>query len=110
MPQSVSAATDLDLISYFKAIPDARMRRGVRIPAWYLLLAAVLGIKAGITQLRGQWLVGEGPLLGGRSLMPLLHPSYLLRNPSLAEGKPRWLTAADLRLAAGRLRQLSGGL
>ena len=73
-------------------------------------LAAVLGIKAGITQLRGQWLVGEGPLLGGRSLMPLLHPSYLLRNPSLAEGKPRWLTATDLRLAAGRLRQLSGGL
>ena len=44
MPQSVSAATDLDLISYLKAIPDARMRRGVRIPAWYLLLVAVLGI------------------------------------------------------------------
>ena len=40
----VSAATDLDLISYLKAIPDARMRRGVRIPAWYLLLVAVLGI------------------------------------------------------------------
>jgi hypothetical protein len=31
VPQSVSAATDLDLISYLKAIPDARMRRGVRI-------------------------------------------------------------------------------
>ena len=42
MLQSVSAATDLDLISYLKAIPDARMRRGVRIPAWYLLLVAVL--------------------------------------------------------------------
>ena len=44
MLESVSAATDLDLISYLKAIPDARMRRGVRIPAWYLLLVAVLGI------------------------------------------------------------------
>jgi hypothetical protein len=42
--ESVSAATNLDLISYLKAIPDARMRRGVRIPAWYLLLVAVLGI------------------------------------------------------------------
>jgi len=42
--ESVSAATDLDLINYLKAIPDARMRRGVRIPAWYLLLVAVLGI------------------------------------------------------------------
>jgi hypothetical protein len=36
--KSDSAATDLDLISYLKAIPDARMRRGVRIPAWSLLL------------------------------------------------------------------------
>ena len=44
MLKSDSAATDLDLISYLKAIPDARMRRGVRIPAWYLLLVAVLGI------------------------------------------------------------------
>jgi len=30
--KSDSAATDLDLISYLKPIPDARMRRGVRIP------------------------------------------------------------------------------
>jgi hypothetical protein len=44
MHQSGPVATDLDLISYLKAIPDARMRRGVRIPAWYLLLVAVLGI------------------------------------------------------------------
>ena len=39
MPQSGSATTDLDLIGYLKAIPDARMRRGVRFPAWYLLFA-----------------------------------------------------------------------
>ena len=44
MPKTAAAATDLDLISYLKAIPDARMRREVRIPAWYLLLVAVLGI------------------------------------------------------------------
>ena len=50
--QSVSAATDLDLISYLKAIPDARMRRGVRIPAWYLLLVAVLGILSKCESLR----------------------------------------------------------
>ena len=43
MLDSVSAATNLDLISYLKAIPDARMRRGIRIPAWYLLLVAVFG-------------------------------------------------------------------
>ena len=47
VPETASAATDLDLISYLQAIPDARMRRGVRIPAWYLLLVAVLGILSG---------------------------------------------------------------
>ena len=35
MLESVSAATDPDLISYLKANPDARMRRAVRIPACY---------------------------------------------------------------------------
>ena len=43
MLQSVSAATDLDLISFLKAIADTRMRRGIRMPAWYLLRVAVLG-------------------------------------------------------------------
>jgi hypothetical protein len=52
VPESASAATDLDLISYLKAIPDARMRRGVRIPAWYLLLVAVLGILSRCQSLR----------------------------------------------------------
>ncbi|WP_411871025.1 transposase family protein [Vulcanococcus limneticus] len=52
MPKSVSSATDLDLISYLKAVPDARMRRGVRIPAWYLLLVAVLGILSKCERLR----------------------------------------------------------
>ena len=73
-------------------------------------LAGVLGLKSGITQLRGQWIYGEGPLLAGRLLMPLFHPSYLLRNPSLAEGKPKWLTREDLRGAAARLRQLHASL
>ena len=52
MSESASAATDLDLISYFKAIPDTRMRRGMRIPAWYLLLVAVLGILSRCQSLR----------------------------------------------------------
>jgi len=48
----VSVATDLDLIVYLRSIPDARMRRGVRFPAWYLLLVAVLGILSGCQSLR----------------------------------------------------------
>jgi len=52
VPQSVSAATALYLISYLKAIPDARMSRVVRIPAWYLLLVAVLVILSKCENLR----------------------------------------------------------
>jgi hypothetical protein len=52
VPDTVSAATDLDLISFLRAIPDPRMRRGIRIPAWYLLLVAVLGILSNCQSLR----------------------------------------------------------
>ena len=48
MPETSSAAAALsapdDLISFLKAIPDGRYRRGVRYPQWYLLLVTVLGI------------------------------------------------------------------
>ena len=43
---------DLDLISFLQAIPDPRMQRGVRIPSWYLLLVAVLGILSDCQSLR----------------------------------------------------------
>jgi hypothetical protein len=52
VPAGSAGATDLDLISYLQAMPDARMRRGVRSPAWYLLLVAVLGILSRCQSLR----------------------------------------------------------
>ncbi len=33
-----------------------------------------------ITKLRGQWIDGMGDLLQGRKIMPIFHPSYLLRH------------------------------
>jgi hypothetical protein len=51
MAETHSAAVDqavpADLISFLKAIPDGRYRRGVRYPQWFLLLVAVLGILSG---------------------------------------------------------------
>jgi hypothetical protein len=48
MAESLCSADEQDvpvnLISFLKAIPDGRYRRGVRYPQWYLLLVAVLGI------------------------------------------------------------------
>jgi hypothetical protein len=40
------------LISFLQAIPEGRMRRGVRFPQWFLLLVAVLGILSGCQSLR----------------------------------------------------------
>ena len=51
MPETCSTAVDQpaqdDLITFLKAIPDGRYRRGVRYPQWFLLLVAVLGILSG---------------------------------------------------------------
>jgi hypothetical protein len=49
--QNPAAATDL--ISFLKALPDCRMRRGIRFPQWWMLLVAILSI-----------LSGQGSLLG----------------------------------------------
>ena len=63
---------------------------------------AILGIKGGITRLRGQWQHWQG-----RLLMPLLHPAYLLRNPSPADGAPVALTRGDLLEVRQRLIQVN---
>ncbi len=52
MPETVLPATDLDLIIFLMAIPDTRMRREIRSPAWYLLLVAVMGILSRCQSLR----------------------------------------------------------
>ena len=59
---------------------------------------AILGIKGGMTQLRGQW-----QSWNGRAVMPIFHPSYLLRNSSKAAGAPLDLTRQDLAAVRHRL-------
>jgi hypothetical protein len=49
--ETPAAATDL--ISFLKALPDCRMRRGIRFPQWWMLLVAILAI-----------LSNQGSLLG----------------------------------------------
>lgn len=50
-------------------------------------------LKLGITKIRGQWF--DGPF--GAKMMPIFHPSYLLRNPSKEVGKPKWLMWQDMK-------------
>ena len=53
-------------------------------------LEALLKIKSPISILRGKWINWEG-----RLVMPVFHPSYLLRNPSKEEGNPMSFTKSD---------------
>jgi hypothetical protein len=42
-----------DLISFLKALPDCRMRHGIRFPQWWMLLVAILAILSGQGSLVG---------------------------------------------------------
>lgn len=52
---------------------------------------SILG-KTGITSLHGQW-----SQIQGRWVMPIYHPSYLLRNPSKEPGSPKAQMWDDIR-------------
>ena len=49
--ETPAAATDL--ISFLKALPDCRMRRGIRYPQWWMLLVAILAILSNQGSLMG---------------------------------------------------------
>jgi uracil-DNA glycosylase len=57
--------------------------------------------RTGITSLRGQW-----TQMGDRWVMPIFHPSYLLRNPSRDPGSPKALMWEDIRQARKKYDEL----
>ena len=56
-------------------------------------LQSMLPQYSGITKVRGKWF--EGPY--GSKMMPIFHPSYLLRNDSREKGSPKWLMWQDIQ-------------
>jgi len=56
-------------------------------------LTSFMETKEGITKLRGRWF--DGP--NGAKMMPIFHPSYLLRNQSHEKGSPKWLMWQDIQ-------------
>ena len=61
----------------------------------------VIGDKRGITKIRGTWIEWEGHLC-----MPILHPAYLLRNPSKEPGAPKWLMWQDIQAVRAKLDEI----
>ncbi len=58
-----------------------------------------IGDKLKISQVRGQWY----KLFDKYDATIIFHPSYLLRNHSLEENSPRWLTKKDLSVIKEKL-------
>lgn len=54
---------------------------------------SMLNTTQGITKLRGKWF--DGP--NESKMMPIFHPSYLLRNDSKEKGSPKWLMWQDIK-------------
>ena len=63
---------------------------------------SILG-KTGITSLRGKW-----TQIDDRWVMPIFHPSYLLRNPVREPGSPKALMWDDIKNVRKKFDQLVG--
>lgn len=53
----------------------------------------VLQVKDPISRIRGKWFACKN----GAKVMPIFHPSYLLRNDSREVGSPKWLMWQDIK-------------
>jgi DNA polymerase len=75
-----------------------------------ILLAGATAVKSvlqsnqPISKIRGQWF-DFGP---GIKLMPVFHPSYLLRNDSKVKGSPKWLMWQDIKEVKRVLDEVKG--
>ena len=58
--------------------------------------------KTGITSLRGKW-----TQMGEHWVMPIFHPSYLLRNPDRSPGSPKALMWEDIREVGRKYDELA---
>jgi uracil-DNA glycosylase len=54
---------------------------------------AILQVKDPISRIRGKWFNFQNDA----KVMPVFHPSYLLRNDSREVGSPKWLTWQDIK-------------
>jgi len=61
--------------------------------------------KTGITSLRGKWTQSAG-----RWIMPIFHPSYLLRNPARDPGSPKALMWEDIREVRRKYDELNANI
>ena len=69
------------------------LKPGIILICGGVALNSLLPDKGSITKVRGRWF--DGPY--GAKMMPIFHPSYLLRNDSREKGGPKWLMWQDIK-------------
>ena len=64
-----------------------------------IAVQSILGNVGGITKIRGKWFNSESAIVDvfGAKMMPIFHPSYLLRNDARTKGSPKWLMWQDIQ-------------
>ena len=80
---------------YLKAQIDI-IRPKIILLCGNVAVQSILGNVGGITKVRGNWFEGND-IVHGAKLMPIFHPSYLLRNDSREKGSPKWLMWQDIQ-------------
>lgn len=80
---------------YLKAQIDI-IRPKIILLCGNVAVQSILGNVGGITKIRGKWFEGN-EVVHGAKLMPIFHPSYLLRNDSREKGSPKWLMWQDIQ-------------
>jgi len=85
----------LDAQIYFVK-PNLILLAGATAVQW------VLEVKDPISRIRGKWFEYKN----GAKVMPIFHPSYLLRNDSREVGSPKWLMWQDIKEVRRALDEL----
>lgn len=80
---------------YLKAQIDI-IRPQIILLCGNVAVQSILGNVGGITRIRGKWFEGND-FVHYAKLMPIFHPSYLLRNDSREKGSPKWLMWQDIK-------------
>jgi DNA polymerase len=78
------------------------IKPGIILLAGSTAVQWVLELKDPISRIRGKWFSYPS----GAKVMPIFHPSYLLRNDTRAVGSPKWLMWQDIQEVRKALDEL----
>lgn len=69
------------------------LKPGIILLCGAVAVKSMLDMTSGISKIRGKWF--DGP--HNSKMMPIFHPSYLLRNASRKKGSPKWHMWQDIQ-------------